>query len=233
MLANAARLEVDLKEVDRIVLSHGHYDHTGGWCSVLEQTGSREVLAHPAALEPKCAVRAREIPPIGIPGDRESLEAAGARLQTSNGPAEVVPGVIATGEVPRDTDFETVPERFRVQRNNRLVPDLLPDDQALIVETGEGPVVLLGCAHSGLINVLQRAADLTGGRRFAAVAGGTHPVDADPPRLRRTLDALAGFEIVRMAPCHCTGLRCQAALLGHYDSRYVIFTTGDVLEFCG
>lgn len=233
LLANATRLGVDLKEVDRIVLSHGHYDHTGGLRSVLEQTDPREVLAHPAALEPKFTVRGGEILPIGLPESRGALEAAGARWRMNEGPSEVVPGIIATGEVSRDTEFETVPERFRVRRDDRLVLDPLTDDQALIVETGEGPVVLLGCAHSGLINVLRQAARLTGGKRFAAVVGGTHLVDADPPRLRDTVDALAEYEIARMAPCHCTGLHGQAALLGSYGSRYVVFSAGDTLEFRG
>ena len=231
LLPNATELDVELGEVERIVLSHGHFDHTGGLRQLLDRIGPREVFAHPDALTPKYSVRGGKVQSIGIPETRGALERAGARLHLHEGPAEIIPGVRTTGRIPRETGFEEVSTRFQVRLGAELTQDEMRDDQALVVDTEDGPVVVLGCAHAGLINTLICAEKLTGQPRFAAVIGGTHLVDADPSRLQRTIEALGRFEIGRMAPCHCTGFRGQVALWEAFGDRFVLNTCGDVLVF--
>lgn len=231
LIHNAARLDVDLGKVDRIVLSHGHFDHTGGLRQVLGRIGPREVFAHPDALRPKYSVREGRVWAIGIPGRREDLEEAGATFRLSESPAEILPGIVATGRIPRTSGFEQVGAHFRAGPEKDSTQDLLRDDQALIVETGEGPVVVLGCAHAGLVNTLFYAAELAGGRKFAGVIGGTHLIDADESRLRRTVETLGAFEIGRMAACHCTEFRGQVALYEAFGKRFVPHATGDRIEF--
>jgi 7,8-dihydropterin-6-yl-methyl-4-(beta-D-ribofuranosyl)aminobenzene 5'-phosphate synthase len=231
VLANADSLKVDINTVDRIVLSHGHFDHTGGLRHVLKRIGPRDVLAHPDALLPKYSVLKGEVREIGIPDSRKALEKAGARFVLSTGPVEVAPGVTATGCVPRVTPFEVVGERFQARSNGDWAQDDIWDDQALIVQTSKGPVVVLGCAHAGLINTLLYASELVGGKRFAAVVGGTHLVDADKRRIQLTLEALEQFEIARFAPCHCTGFDGQVALLGGFRDRFALNETGVRIRF--
>ncbi len=92
------------------------------------------------------------------------------------------------------------------------MPDALEDDQALILRLRNAPVVVMGCAHSGIVNTLLYAVELAGTNRFPLVIGGTHLIDADEMRLQSTLEALREFEIMKISLCHCTGLRGQFAL---------------------
>jgi len=230
LLPNADELEVDLSRLDRVVLSHGHFDHTGGLLALLGRIGEREVVAHADALEPKLAVRKGQEREIGIPTPVEELEQAGARFVECAGPMEVIPGVTATGPVPRVTDFESVSPRFKVRRNGGLAQDEIRDDQALIVHTDAGPYVVLGCAHAGLVNTLLYVSELTGTRQLAGVVGGTHLVDADEARLERTVQELGQFDLAQMAPCHCTGFRGQVALWQAFGDRFALTTAGDRLD---
>jgi len=231
LLPNADVLEVDIDSAERIFLSHGHFDHTGGLRQVLSRIGSREVFAHPHALAPKYSVRRGETRRIGIPETREELEQAGARFCLHEEPVELLPGVTATGPVPRVTDFERVSSRFQTGSAGTLRQDELLDDQSLIVETDEGPVVVLGCAHAGLINTLLHVRELVGESRLAGVIGGTHLVDADEARLQCTVAALGGFDIGRLVPCHCTGFRSQVALWEACGERFVANAVGKRFAF--
>jgi 7,8-dihydropterin-6-yl-methyl-4-(beta-D-ribofuranosyl)aminobenzene 5'-phosphate synthase len=232
LLRNAVRMGVDWNRVTSIVLSHGHYDHTGGLTGVLAETGARPVFAHPSAFAPKYSKKRGVLRSIGMPASRETLEGAGMQLQTCTAPVEVAPGVLATGPIPRVTGFEQVPAHFLTAsaKKSDLVPDWLEDDQALILGHRNAPVVVLGCAHSGIVNTLLHAAKLAGTNRFSLIIGGTHLIDADEMRLQRTLEALRQFEIMKIAPCHCTGLRGQFALWENFGAKFHSNHTGDRIE---
>jgi 7,8-dihydropterin-6-yl-methyl-4-(beta-D-ribofuranosyl)aminobenzene 5'-phosphate synthase len=228
---NARHLGVDLRSIQSVVLSHGHFDHTGGLHHLLESIGSRPVLAHPDALAQKYSVRKGEVRSIGMPQPRDVLERSGATFCLHKEPLVVAPGITATGFVPRVTDFEHVGAHFQTGTEGELRQDTILDDQSVIVETAGGPVVILGCAHAGLINTLLYATKLTGSNHFCAVIGGTHLVDADEERMRRTLEALASFDIEQIAPCHCTGFKGQVALSQAFGKQYVENNVGSRFEF--
>jgi 7,8-dihydropterin-6-yl-methyl-4-(beta-D-ribofuranosyl)aminobenzene 5'-phosphate synthase len=229
LIPNAIRMEIDLRRISSVILSHGHCDHTGGLSRLLSEIGPKSVFAYPSAFSRKYSNKQGELRSIGVPESLEALEHAGMQLRTCTQPVEVAPGVLATGPIPRLTDFEQVPAHFLTDApaGTGLVQDNLEDDQALILDQRDGPVLVMGCGHSGIANTLLYATELTGTNHFSLVIGGTHLIDADEARLIETLDFLRQFEIMKIAPCHCTGPKGQFALWQKYGTAFLSNSTGD------
>ncbi len=214
LLRNAEILGVDLREVDAIVLSHGHYDHVGGLKEILQMAPAAPVYFHPKALEPKFARNKESARQIGIePEVTEMLRervANGPGFHT-NGPMAVLPGVTVTGEIPRNCPFEDTGGPFYLDHDCTR-PDELLDDQALVLETGAGLVVVLGCAHAGVVNTLDYIAGLFPGRSIRMVLGGMHLVRASRSRITHTIEAIGRHNVEQIGPAHCTGSEAKREL---------------------
>lgn len=234
LLDNARTLGCSLENLDAVVLSHGHYDHTGGLAAVCRLSPAARVFLHPAALKPKFSLNpdgpARD---IGMPEtSRRLLEHAESRLGLTATSLEVVPGLFATGEVPRRTDFEDVGGPFFLDAHGQQ-PDPLVDDQAVFFAARGGLVVLLGCAHAGVVNTLMHISTLTGGKRVHAVLGGMHLGLASERRMRATVAHLRLANPDHLAPAHCTGLAATTRLWTEFTGKCCIAATGTRLEFPG
>lgn len=228
---NAKALGARLDNLDAVVISHGHYDHTGGLKSVLEAAPRASVYLHPEALKPKYAKSGAAVREVGIEARNElALRARGSDMALTEGPAEVIEGVFATGAVPRRTAFEDTGGSFWLDAE-AAHPDPLLDDQAIYFDSARGWVVLLGCAHAGVVNTLDRVSELTGARKFHAVAGGMHLLHASDERLRETVTALRRYEVDMVAPGHCTGAAASAYLRMQLPSQYTEYLTGSDFRF--
>lgn len=227
---NALLLGANLRGLEGIGISHGHFDHAGGLLSVLPVSGPKRIFMHPKALEPKFLVAGSFKRFIGIPFRKELLETAGAGLELEEGPVEVMPGVRLTGEVPRVSEFEGFEANLYCEEGGEIKQDPFTDDQALVVDTPQGAVVLTGCAHSGLVNILKHVAESSG--KIRAVIGGTHlGLGATPERVNASLDFLEEILPEKIVPCHCTGLAVIARILERFGDRAVAGQAGMTLTF--
>ena len=234
MLHNARALDVDLKNLDALVLSHGHYDHTGGLKTLLQEHGGYlDIYAHPDIFIAKYhLLEGKEPKKIGIPWTKEELENMGARFHLTRKSRELYDGIMLTGEIPRrEKEEETTQTLCRQNPDGSLVPDPFYDDQAIFVENPEGTIVLLGCTHSGLINTLNYVTELTGNGQIRACIGGTHLVAAAKERLDYTLREMKKFDLQIIAPCHCTGFHATFVFYQAFKEHFISNSAGKVFSF--
>lgn len=232
LAGNANRLGVPLQDLDALVLSHGHYDHTGGAAEALRTDRPVAIYAHPAALTEKFTVTANQtVRSIGMPYPSEkAIRQSPTPLVETVRPIEVFEGLTATGPVPRETDFEDTGGRFFLD-DACTRPDPLVDDQSVFLDTPKGTVVLLGCAHSGVINTLRYIRRLTNGRPIRAVVGGMHLVNASARRIERTIEEFRRLGVEQLAPGHCTGMPATVALWTAFPNACVACHVGKTFSW--
>lgn len=224
---NARLMEADLTSIDRIVLSHGHADHTGGLRDILGLTGGVEIVAHPDIWADKYTKRRGGIERgIGVPFPREELEALGARFNLVKEPVHITENILTTGEIPMVTEYEEIDSHLFVREDGELKPDPLADDLALIIDAEFGLVVILGCAHRGIINTLRHAQNLTGKELVYAVIGGTHLLGASEERMVNTAAELRDMGIQRLGVSHCTGFYSSARLAQEFGDIFFLNNAG-------
>jgi len=220
---NAPLLGVDLAAVDRVVLTHGHGDHTGGLRDLLRRRGEVETIAHPGVFDEKYAGSTKKdtFRYCGLPFARAELESLGAKFNLVRTPLAVTDRAMTSGEIPEVTEYEKVEDNLYVKQAGRFEHDILADDLALIVDADFGLVVVLGCAHRGAVNTVRQAQALTGGKQAYAVVGGMHLFRASDERIERTIADLRGMGVQKVAASHCTGFAAASRFAQEFGDGYI------------
>jgi 7,8-dihydropterin-6-yl-methyl-4-(beta-D-ribofuranosyl)aminobenzene 5'-phosphate synthase len=228
---NAAIMGIDLSAVDRIVLSHGHRDHTGGFKHVLNAMKKRiEVIAHPDIWAAKYSrTFSKKAQYAGIPFARESLESRGALFNLTKEPVWITDDIITTGEIAMHTKYEKIDRDLLVKEGGKLHTDPLRDDLALIIKSRKGLIVVLGCGHRGMINTLHHAQKITGVKQIHMVIGGTHLLHASRKQINLTVAELKRLGVQKIGVSHCTGLQAAAVLSQELGDNFFFNNTGNVI----
>ncbi len=230
LCTNMQQLNVNADDIDAIVLSHCHYDHTSGVVALLAETKKQgvPVIAHPDIFRTHF-LATPVLRYIGMKQEdsAQAIISAGGRPFLTRDPLSLMPGLTTTGEVPRVTPFEAGGLKVFTINEGRTQEDSIPDDISLVAcVEGRGLVVITGCSHAGIINIIKHACSLFPGEDLNAVLGGLHLAGAATERIEGTVEELAGFNPELVSAGHCTGFNAQVALFNTMGERFIPLSTG-------
>jgi 7,8-dihydropterin-6-yl-methyl-4-(beta-D-ribofuranosyl)aminobenzene 5'-phosphate synthase len=224
-----------LDGLNGVFISHGHSDHTGGLRWVVQQTAPVRVVAHPAIFSKHMVL---DHPPdrstsryIGVPLTRSELESLGATFCFLDHTEEAFPGGWFLTGMTRLPELSPQDDRLWLRQEGRLVPDAIADDANLLLDTDSGPVLLLGCAHAGILNVLRHLRTDLGLTRLHAVLGGTHLMFYGLGVIGQVIEELERFGIEEVGLSHCSGFLAAAELSRHFGERFRLAAAGSVFNF--
>jgi 7,8-dihydropterin-6-yl-methyl-4-(beta-D-ribofuranosyl)aminobenzene 5'-phosphate synthase len=216
VLRNAKALKIDLSDVEDVVLSHNHYDHVGGLMSLRRElskinprTMSR-VHVGAGIFEPRWGEAGEDH--NGLRLIRAEYLATGGAFVVHDKPTELFPGVWLTGPVPRPNDEKNWTPGLSLDTPQGRREDNVPEDSALIFNTGQGMIILTGCAHAGIVNITEYARRIIGNKPIVAMIGGLHLFSASDQALAWTGAKLKFYGVLSLLAGHCTGIEATFRL---------------------
>ncbi len=229
-LRNAGQLKIDLASINTVVLSHGHYDHTGGLPFFIKKFGKTRVICHPAVVNKKFEVYPGGRLDIGVPWEERKLHSSGAEFVFKTNPAQIMPDIWISGEIPRNSKYEHIDERYQERVLESYIHDELHDDMALILNTVKGLVILMGCGHSGVINTARHAMRILGTKNIFVIMGGMHLSHVPKERLEQIIGNLRRINPRFIVPLHCTGFEAIQMMFRRFKDRVKLLNVGDTLD---
>lgn len=226
---NLAKLGIDLTEINSIIVSHGHPDHTAAIPHILKLAQKKiPVVTHPAAFLKRYLVFPDGSRLLSNTFSEKTLEESGAEVTLSKEVKRLGPGVMATGEIDMLNDFELHFPLAYYEKNGKMEKDLFPDEKSLIINLKErGLIVLSGCGHRGIINTIEYAKKITGIDQVHAVMGGFHLTGTTPTqRITRTIEEMKRIEPHFIIPTHCTGWRAMNMFANNMPDSFLLNAVG-------
>ena len=234
---NADALGADLTVVEEMALSHGHLDHVGGIQPLVERTGKRDIplVVHPAAFRNPRFLKLSDEFKVYFPAfTRDRAAAAGVAVVDTDKPYPMLDHAAAfLGHIPRVTAFEKGAPNLFCEVDGQERPDPFDDDSAVVFNVrGQGLVVLSGCAHSGIVNTVAYARQVTGVDKVMAIMGGFHLSGMDLDTVvQPTIDALKAFDPTYIIPTHCTGRQAVQLIEKEMPDAFILNMSGTRLTF--
>lgn len=203
---NAKTLRLDLEQLKGLIISHGHYDHTGGINELMQIKNSLHFYMHPDGIQKRYSLDGEPPRSVHIRSQQKNtlLQQPAGKIHNIENNTEISPNLWLTGEVPRNTSFEDTGGSFFLDKKG-LIPDPLNDDLSVWMKTKKGLVICLGCCHSGIINTINYITKVSGETNIDTIIGGMHLVNASEERLEKTVQSLNTYSIRQIVACHCSG----------------------------
>ncbi len=204
LLANAKQLDIDLSRVDSVVISHGHYDHTGGLEAFFKVNQHAPVWLKPAAFETKYSKSTGQVRPIGM--QPTLFTAFRDRFHFVKEKLELTPGLWIVPGIESHFSFEQSSSKMLVKREGQNIPDNFEDELFMLFDHPQGLCILSGCSHRGILNICKTAIHTSHNPKIRMLLGGTHLKGASSGKIEQTLEAFDEFQVQQFGLCHCTGL---------------------------
>jgi len=228
ILYNAEQLRIELKDLEYVILSHGHYDHSGGLHYLSEEAKQFELILGKGFFNEKYGYLNNSYEFLGNNFDEDFLAERGIPYRfVQDDVTELIPGVYVITNFPRTHDDEIINPRFVIRKDGKFEQDFFKDEVLVTIDTPKGLVVILGCSHPGMRNMLDAVRNLLN-KKIYAVLGGTHLVEAKGRMFDNSIEYLntQGIEVVGVS--HCTGQLAMESL-GKTNERYFHNRTGTAL----
>jgi len=211
IIYNAEKLGIELSDLDAILLTHCHYDHTGGLRGIIDRARKSVIIAHPLIFR-KHYILKPKIRYVGIPlnASKIELEKLNVNLLLTREPVEIASGVYITGEVDR-IDKPKLIEGLVYEENGRLIQDQMLDDISLIIKLKDKGVIITGCSHAGITNIVRCARKIIGLEKFIVI-GGLHLISMENNEIEEIIDKLSSFGVEELYVGHCTGWKAIALM---------------------
>ncbi|MEN6348490.1 MAG: MBL fold metallo-hydrolase [Syntrophomonas sp.] len=232
LFKNSRVMGIKLEEIENLVISHGHFDHSTALLPLLNNYGKKKIFTHSQIFSNRFFVNPRgHEKGIGVPFTKQEILDAGAEFIFTDRFSEIFPAVYLSGEIPRKNDFEDTGGNFKIKSGNEMIEDTIVDDMALIIDHPDGLIIISGCAHAGVINTIKHAQRMTARSQVLAFIGGTHLINAGEERITNTVASLKELDVGKIVVCHCTGFHAAARLYNELGPRVIKGETGMVFQF--
>lgn len=226
-IKNAQILGERLSDLDGIILSHGHYDHCGGLQYLNEKMP--RVYVREKAFCRKFSVKERnQLCDIGIPWKKEQFQ---EKLTFTETVQQIRENWFLLGGVPQYPQLEEKPHGFLYEDGDETRQDCMEDEQFLAVKTKKGIILIIGCAHMGILNCISYAKEIFPGEKIRGIFAGMHLKDAEDKRISFTIEKLMQENLEFVAAAHCTGQRAISKMAEAFGEKFLFCETGKIFEF--
>lgn len=230
LIRNAELLGIDLSMVDIVIISHGHYDHTGNLLQILSASKDVYIYAHPHCIVPRYSIH-ENVKSIAMPLSAKTglINTPGKRIKWTTEDSKIFDEMYITGEILRTNNFEDTGGPFFLDQLGEISDNII-DDLAIWFETEKGLVVVTGCAHAGIVNTIDFILSKSTSKKIYAIIGGFHLVNSEQDRVLKTIEYLENKSPEIIVPLHCTGDMAEKLLSEAFKEQFTCCFVGESIN---
>ncbi len=234
IIANAAKMHVELSDVDMAVVSHGHYDHTGGFPAFCRINEIAPIYIHKNAFRESYALKDGRLhgDNDGIRWTADELADIEKRIVFTDGITRINDDIYVSGTIPYENDFTPTEKFYYRDGAGNITEDDMSHEQCLVIRQPEGLYIFSGCSHRGVISAMNAGKSIFPGEKIAALVAGMHLYGASEEERRQVVSKIAGENPECVIPVHCTGIKAICDLKAKLGSACIVATAGDDYHGC-